>query len=165
MLAIYNGKEYVCRDHSRLRADGTKTKCWLELRSHTKDDEDFSLTGDDWYTKMVYGEECTEIRAITVFAEYNNESIQILYRRAEEVCVCANSSSDYSEEFIDVILGGQVGRDLYSWRKLDVFTGFHFLVYDYVETENPRCKNGRTIPVSKDEAERYLKLAESEWGK
>lgn len=62
MLAIYNGKEYVCRD--------------------------YSLTGDGWYTKMVYGEECTEIRDITVFAEYNNESIQILYRSTEEVCVC-----------------------------------------------------------------------------
>lgn len=60
-LAIYNGKEYVCRDNSRLRNDGTRTKCWLEFRSHTKDDEAFSLTGDGWYTKMVYGEECTEI--------------------------------------------------------------------------------------------------------
>lgn len=165
MLAIYNGKEYVCQYRSRHRNDGTKTKLRLELRSHTKDDEDFSLTGDDWYTKMVYGEECTEIRDITVFAEYNNESIQILYRSAEEVCVCADSSSHYSEEFIDVILGGQRGRDLYSWRKLDVFTRFNFLVCDYVETENPARKNERTIPVSRDEAERYLKLAESEWRK
>lgn len=39
MLAIYNGKEYVCRDNSRLRNDGTRTKCWLELRSHTKDED------------------------------------------------------------------------------------------------------------------------------
>lgn len=163
MLAIYNGKEYVCRDNSRLRDDGTRTKCWLELRSHTKDDEAFSLTGDGWYTKMVYGEECTEIRDITVFAEYNNESIQILYRSTEEVCVCADSSSHYSEAFVDVILGGQEGRDVYSWRKLDAFTGFHFLVYDYVETENPRYINERIIPVTKDEAEQYLKLAESEW--
>ena len=54
-------------------------------------------------------------------------------------------------------------RDLYSWRKLDVFTGFHFLVYDYVETEEPRFKNKRTIPVSKGETEQYLKLAESEF--
>ena len=54
MLAIYNGKEYVCRDNSRLRNDGTRTKCWLELRSHTKNEDDFSLTGDGWYTKMVY---------------------------------------------------------------------------------------------------------------
>ena len=109
MLAIYNGKEYVCRD--------------------------YSFTGDGWYTKMVYGEECT------------------------------GSSSHYSEEFVDVILGGQEGRDVYSWRKLDAFTGFHFLVYDYVETENPRYINERIIPVTKDEAEQYLKLAESEWKK
>ena len=79
------------------------------------------------------------------------------------MCVCADSSSHYSAEFIDVILGGQEGRDLYSWRKLDFFTGFHFLVYDYVETEEPRFKNKRTIPVSKGETEQYLKLAESEF--
>ncbi len=43
MLAIYNGKEYVCQNNNRQREDGTWTKCWLELRSHTKDDEDFIL--------------------------------------------------------------------------------------------------------------------------
>lgn len=50
MLAIYNGKEYVCRDNSRLRNDGTRTKCWLELRSHTKDEAEqyLKLAESEW---------------------------------------------------------------------------------------------------------------------
>lgn len=162
MLAIYNGKEYVCKNNARMRPDGTWTRCWLELRSHTKDDEEFSCIKEGRYTKMVYGTECTDIRDLTVYAEYNNEVIQILYIRPEEICVCANSDSGYSEEFVEVVLGGQGGRDIYSWCKPKVFTGFHFVVQDFVEDGDPRYINERIVPVSVEEVKNYLILNDCE---
>ena len=109
-------------NRSRIRDDGTRTKFRLELRSHTKDDEDFIIGYDGWYVKMVYADECTDIRNIYVYAEYNNEAIQIIYRRPEEVCVVASSHDPYSEEFIDVILGDKKAErylklELTEWNK------------------------------------------------
>ena len=165
MLAIYRGKEYVCRNRSRTFDDGSRSKCWLELKSHEQDDEDFIFGFDGWYIKMVYAAECTDIRDIVTFAEYKNESIQILYRRPQELCVAANSHHIYSEEFIDVVLGGQIGRDLYSWVNWDVFTGFHFVVRDFIEDEEPRYSNERITKVSREEMEHYLSLDMTEYKK
>ena len=162
MLAIYNGKEYVCRKSDRQRPDGTWTRCILNLRSFTKDDEGFVQCAGGWYTKKVYGDECTGIRYANVFADYNDETVPVLYVRGDEICVYASSQHGYSEEFIEVILKGQVGRDIYSWCKPEVFTGFHYVVEDFVENGNPRNINKRIVPACAEEVMNYLLLTDCE---
>lgn len=74
---------------------------------------------------------------VWLFAEYKGENIDVVGMdyQLNNWLVCAESHSLYSPEFIEVVLKGRGGRDVYSWCSIDVFTKYYLVVEDYFETK------------------------------
>ena len=80
MICTYNGKEYVCKTFS----DGS-----VELRTNKYEDETFkNFKGEykninDLYIKYVDISECKNLKYLSIFAVYNDESI-VVFRMDSE---------------------------------------------------------------------------------
>lgn len=80
MICTYNGKEYVCKTFS----DGR-----VELRTNKYEDETFkNFKGEykninDLYIKYVDISECKNLKYLSIFAVYNDESIEVFRMDSE----------------------------------------------------------------------------------
>ena len=82
-----------------------------------------------------------------IFAVYKGEYLYIYGadKSVNELYVVADSTSDYSDEFINVVLSGKKGRDVFAWCSPDIFTEF-YICNDYF---NHKAENKAYIPREK----------------
>lgn len=151
MICTYNGKEYVCKTFS----DGR-----VELRTNKYEDETFkNFKGEykninDLYIKYVDISECKNLKYLSIFAVYNDESIEVFRMDSErhQLLVTTGFSSGYSKAFIKDVLGGVEGRDIDAWCDIDVFTGF------FKRTRDFTTKEANDIILDKELALEYIGL-------
>lgn len=145
MLVAYNGKEYCCQIYEKDK---------LILRSMKKPDDTFTYY-NGMYIKYVDKNECVSIVDNWIFAVYKGEFLYIYAANSSinEFYVVADSSTGYSEEFINVILDGKKGRDIFSWCSADIFTEFYNLRDNYFEH-----KDENKTYISKEQAMEYVIL-------
>ena len=120
--AVYKDQEYICRKITSKR---------IEIRSYVQTNADlcyFSRGG--YWCKCVYISDCEEYRKFSGYAVYNGEKAEIYDVDAnnKEIGVIAYSSWDYSDDFVNKVLKGQNGRDIYS--KCDANLFHEFLISD-----------------------------------
>ncbi len=99
--------------------------------------------------------DCTKIVDNWIFAVYKGEYIYVyaVNSNINEFLVVADTTTEYSEEFINVVLGGKKGRDVFSWCSVDIFTEYYNLCNEYFNH-----KEENKVYLSKKQAIEYVIL-------
>ncbi len=139
MITNYKGKDYYCR---MLSSENI-------LFSIQYVDDTFKYY-NGIYLKYVDKYECTNTRFLWIFATYKGENIEIykINLQTNQLLLTAGSSLPYSKEFIDVVLGGQEGRDLSAWCDINTFSSFYMLTED--EETKEECQISLDLAAVKE---------------
>ena len=152
MLAIYKGKEYWCKNLSRNK---------ILLLSKKQTDTTFEPC-KDIYKKLVNKNECDELEVSCVYAYYQEQKIEIaeVDLDSNKFLLWTSSTHIYSEEFIEIVLEGKRGRDIFVWCDIDKLTKYDMYKAKIVTDVNgiTQYTNKLRLPISLEQAIEYIKL-------
>ena len=126
------------------------------LKSNTQWDDTFKMFFGV-YTKVVSKSECENIRKCCIYATYKGQEIKIekINTHTNQFQVFTPSAYMYTDEFIQVVLGGKKSKDLYVWCDENIFDEFNLITTLDLK--------GGTITkrlITKDQAKEYIILLE-----
>ena len=126
------------------------------LKSNIQSDEGFRrLFG--MFVKVVIKDECENIRKCCIYATYNGQEIKVekLNIHTNQFQIYTQSAYVYTDEFIQHVLGGKKGKNLYVWCDEGIFDEFNLIT-----TPHPKGKTIIKKTITKEQAKEYLNLME-----